>query len=193
MLRQENPGVVWKALMQRLSKALLCFFVLGLASITPGSEADDDDDRDCKTIEATLISTADFAAFTTQGEITGDLEGATMLTGDAASIAQIMSLAAPPVEPLTLSYTGALEIVTEDGTLTTRSVGVFEFAPFGVGTQYDRVIGGTGEFEGATGVLYLNYVAGDFVAGGNETVFTNQVTGEICTIDDDDDDDDDDD
>jgi hypothetical protein len=41
-------------------------------------------------------------------------------------------------------YTADLEITTKKGTLTTRSVGVFEGMPFGLGTQFDRVIGGTG-------------------------------------------------
>jgi hypothetical protein len=54
-------------------------------------------------------------------------------------------------------------------------VGVFEAVTFGIGSQFDRVIGGTGIFEGAEGHLYF-----DIVPDETGTVFTNQVTGEVC-------------
>jgi len=71
-------------------------------------------------------------------------------------------------------YTADLEINTKKGTLTTRSVGVFEGMPFGLGTQFDRVIGGTGIFEGAEGNLFLKFEAHE--TGG---AFVSGVSGKI--------------
>jgi hypothetical protein len=59
--------------------------------------------------------------------------------------------------------------------LTTRGVRVLETVFFGLGFQFDGVIAGTGQFEGATGELFF-----DFVSDETGTVFTSQVTGEIC-------------
>ena len=73
------------------------------------------------------------------------------------------------------SYTGDLQITTPKGTLTTRSVGVFEGGPFGRGTQFDRVIAGTGLYSGASGFLYFNFEANDTGAA-----FTSSVVGEVC-------------
>jgi hypothetical protein len=70
---------------------------------------------------------------------------------------------------------GILEITTRKGTLTTRGIGVFETAPSGIGVQFDRVLGGTGLFAGATGVLYYTFTADETGAA-----FTSVVSGEIC-------------
>jgi hypothetical protein len=75
----------------------------------------------------------------------------------------------------TFSYTGDLLITTVKGTLTTRSVGVFESGAFGRGTQFDRVIAGTGLYSGAEGFLSFN-----FEADATGAAFTSTVTGEIC-------------
>jgi hypothetical protein len=130
----------------------------------------------CHKIHATQTAVADFTEFTTAGEIkSGLLKGTTKFTGDPASLTQITSSVFPLVETLTSSYTGELEITTRKGTLTTRSVGVFEGVPFGVGVQFDRVIGGTGVFEGADGVLFFRFEA-DHTGGA----FTSSVSGEVC-------------
>src|SRR5262245_3571572 len=71
----------------------------------------------CHTIHATQTAVADFATFTTAGEIkSGLLKGTTKFAGDPASLTQITSAVSPPVEPLTSSYTGDLEITTRKGT-----------------------------------------------------------------------------
>ena len=125
----------------------------------------------CHKIHATQTAVADFEAFTTAGEITsGLLKGTTKFTGDLTSLTPITG-----AEPLTFSYTGDLEITTRKGTLTTRSVGVFEGVPFGVGVQFDRVIKGMGGFEGAEGVLFFRFEADDTGAA-----FTSSVNGEVC-------------
>jgi hypothetical protein len=133
-------------------------------------------DGRCHTIRATQAAVADFEAFTTTGEITsGLLKGTTRFTGDQTSLTQITGTDSPPINLLTYSYTGDLKITTRKGTLTTRSVGVFEGIPFGVGVQFDRIIEGTGVFEGADGVLFFRFKADDTGAA-----FTSSVNGEVC-------------
>ena len=102
---------------------------------------------ECEEIEASQTVTADLSTFTTTGTIRGDLKGTTQFTGDATSLTPITGTVSPPLNP-TFSYTGNLVITTQKGTLTTRSVGMFEIVPFGTGTQFDRVIAGTGKFQG---------------------------------------------
>ena len=156
--------------------SLLVVGVLVVAGGFPTWPAPAEADGHCHTIHTTQTAMADFATFTTAGEITsGLLKGTTKFTGDPASLTQITSAVFPPVEPLTSSYAGALEITTRKGTLTSRSVGMFEGVPFGVGVQFDRVIKGTGVFEGASGVLFFRFAA-DHTGGA----FTSSVNGEVC-------------
>ena len=130
----------------------------------------------CHKINTTITSVADLSTFTTQGEIkSGFLKGTTVFIGDAESLTLITSENSPPVVPSTFSYTGNLEITTKKGTLTTRGVGLFEAGPLGLGTQFDRVIDGTGLFEGADGYLFFNFETDD-----SGSVFTGSVIGEVC-------------
>lgn len=129
---------------------------------------------ECEEIEATQTVIADLSTFTTTGTIHGDLKGTTQFTGDATSLTPITGVVSPPLNP-TFSYTGNLVITTKKGTLTTRSVGIFEVVPFGTGTQFDRVVAGTGKFQGATGLLYFTFTANSDVSG-----FTSSVTGKLC-------------
>ena len=159
----------------RMSVASL--MVVGLVLVTGGvwwsSRAQAKDE--CHQINTTQSAVANFANFTTAGEIkAGFLKGMTHFTGDPASLTPIRSTPAPPLKP-TFSYTGDLLITTPSGTLTTRSVGVFENGPFGRGTQLDHVIAGSGLYSGAEGFLYFNFEADDSGAA-----FTSSVTGEIC-------------
>ena len=133
-------------------------------------------DGQCHMINTTITSVADFSTFTTEGEIkSGFLKGTTVFIGDALSLTQITSTVSPPVVPFTSSYTGDLKISTKKGTLTTRGVGIFEPGPFGLGTQFDRVISGTGLFDGADGYLFFNFETDD-----TGVVFTGSVSGEVC-------------
>ena len=130
----------------------------------------------CHQINTTLRSVANLAEFTTEGEIqSGILKGTTKFVGDGTSLTQITGESSRPIEPSTFSYTGDLKITTPKGTLTSRSVGLFESVPFGFGTQFDRVIDGTGLFEGTKGFLFYNFATDETGAA-----FTSQVSGEIC-------------
>jgi hypothetical protein len=155
---------------------LLGVGVIAVADGMPARSAPAEADGRCHAIRATQTAVADFETFTTAGEITsGLLKGTTKFTGDGASLSQITSADSPPLKQPTSSYTGTIEITTRKGTLTTRSVGVFEGVPFGVGVQFDRVIGETGVFEGAGGVLFFR-----FEADQTGAAFTSAVRGEVC-------------
>lgn len=84
----------------------------------------------------------------------------------------------PPSAPTFRSYVGSFEYTTANGVLTMREFGLSE--PFtasnpesGVVNAFQKIVSGTGEFEGATGYL--------FVSGfnRNQQVVTT-VHGEIC-------------
>jgi hypothetical protein len=130
----------------------------------------------CEPVSGTLTSTANFSNFTTSGTISGALNGTTFFRGDASSLAPVTGTSSPTLNT-TDHYTGDLTITTRQGVLVTRSVGVFEFAPNGLGTQFDHVLGeqSTGRFAGATGQLYFNFVANSTVSG-----FSSTYTGQIC-------------
>jgi hypothetical protein len=119
------------------------------------------------TTQTSVIGTG----FKAVGEFkSGLLKGPSEFIGEEASVAPIPGPSRP-----TASYTGILTITTNKGTLTTRGVGVFETDPFGIGVQFDRVIGGTGLFAGATGFLYYT-----FTGDASGVAFTSVVSGEIC-------------
>lgn len=54
--------------------------------------------------------------------------------------------------------------------------GLFELAPFGVGTEFDRVIAGTGKYRGASGLFHFN-----FVGNADLSELTSSVIGELQT------------
>lgn len=162
----------WKMRVGIASLIVVGLVVLGSTLLSSPAEAK----GQCHSINTTQTTVADFANFTTAGEIkSGFLKGETTFTGDPSSLTPITGSTAPPVELQTFSYTGELEITTAKGTLTTRSVGVFEGVPFGRGSQFDHVIDGTGLYAGANGFLYFNFVADE--TGG---AFTSTVSGEVC-------------
>jgi hypothetical protein len=128
----------------------------------------------CEKIEARQTVLVDLSTFTTTGTIRGDLRGTTQFTGDVTSLVPIAGTVLRPLNP-TNAYTGTLVITTRKGTLMSRSVGIFELIPFGTGTQFDRVIAGTEEFHGVTGLLYFT-----FTANGDLSGFSSIVTGALC-------------
>ena len=129
---------------------------------------------DCQEIKGSQTVRADLSSFTTTGTIRGTLKGTTQFTGDSTSLTPVLGTFLPPLNPA-LSYTGTLVITTRKGTLTTRSVGVFENVPFGVGTQFDRVIAGTGRFQ----ALLVSSIF-TFKANNDLSEFTSSVAGELC-------------
>jgi len=164
--------------MKRLSQKYL-WFGLVVAMVLTGALAwprPTEAKGQCHQINTTMTSVANFSNFTTTGQInSGLLKGTTKFTGDPVAVTPITSATKPPVKSPTFSYVGDLEITTDQGILTTRSVGIFEGVPFGRAVQFDHVTGGTGLFDGATGLLYFNSVT-DSTGGA----FSSSVSGEVC-------------
>jgi hypothetical protein len=102
------------------------------------------------------------------GTYTGGLSGESTFV--ASSIVQTVDTPTTGV----VSITGDFTLETRDGTLITkdaivlRTVGAREFA------EVDTVIGGTGEFAGASGVLRATGTSTDTTVDGD-------FAGEICT------------
>lgn len=108
------------------------------------------------------------------GEVDGNhgLRGTTYFKGEASAFF-------PSGAPTFRSYVGNFEYTTATGTLTMREMGLTEPSAVstpdgGVVNAFQRIVSGTGEFEGATGFL--------FVSGFNRSgqVLTT-VHGTICT------------
>ena len=143
--------------------------------IVAASATSDDNGCGCKTIKGTVQSVVDFETFTAQGSIDGDLKGSILFTGDPTAVSPISGETYPPLNPETLTFTGQVEISTKKGTITTRSVGVFEAGPLGNGTQFDHIVSGTGDYADATGTLFFNVQSDE--SGAN---FFEEVSGQIC-------------
>jgi hypothetical protein len=108
---------------------------------------------------------------TTSGTITqsGKLHGTTQ--------AVFTSALTPTADPNTFSYTDDFNVTTNRGILRTHNVGLFDVAT-GLFSEIAWIDpnASTGDFAGATGVLYIN---GKTTDGG--ATFQAEITGEICS------------
>ena len=142
-------------------------------SVAAGQASGQDSHATCKSIHADLLE----LRTTTNckpthpscfiGEVDGNhgLRGTTYFKGDSAT---------PPIptSPEFVGYSGVFEYTTERGTLVARESGVTSAAQRVV-TAYQKIIAATGDYEGASGFL--------FVSGENDGQrVTTKVTGEIC-------------
>jgi hypothetical protein len=161
-----------------------CFYtattlVAGLLAVTAGAQQAPER-HGCKAIHADLVEMLSTTgckpghASCFLGEVDGNhgLRGTTYFKGEASALF-------PSGAPTFRSYVGDFEYITGRGTLTMREMGLSE--PSGNTTPqggpvnaFQRIVGGTDDFEGATGHL--------FVSGFNRSghVVTT-VHGEICT------------
>jgi hypothetical protein len=141
---------------------------IGLFSSAPPVSAS----RGCQTVKGNE-SVVNNGNGTTSGTITqgGRLDGTTetFFTSDFT----------PTPDPTTFSFTDNLTLTTGKGVLQTHNVTIFD-AAHGVFSAIARVDpnAGTGDFAGATGVLYIN---GRTTDGG--ATFEAEITGEICSAD----------
>lgn len=132
----------------------------------------------CKAVQADLVEVRSTVgckpghAVCFLGEVDGNhgLRGRTYFKGEESAFF-------PPSAPTFRSYTGWFEYITEHGTLTMREMGMTDpptsNPESGVVNAYQRIAEGTGEFEGATGYL--------FVSGFNRNQrIVTTVRGEIC-------------
>ena len=108
---------------------------------------------------------------TTAGTITngGILDGTTVTLYTSSAFST-------PV-PTTVSYTGELTITTHQGRLKTSNVYIYDFVS-GLWTAMGRINSSTstGNFAGATGVLYFN---GKTTRNG--TAYPSEISGQICS------------
>ncbi len=108
---------------------------------------------------------------TTSGIITqgGKLNGTTLAVRTSSGVF-------PTPDPTTVSFTDDLTITTDKGILKTHNVAIFDFAT-GLVSAIARIDPNlsTGDFAGATGVLYVNGKTTD----GGATVQA-EITCEIC-------------
>ncbi len=127
---------------------------------------------DCQQVKG-IESVVNNGNGTTSGTITegGKLNGTTQTVFTSAFT--------PTPEPSTFSFTDDLTLTTNKGILRTHNVTLFDAAT-GLFTALARIDANTssGEFAGATGVLYIN---GKTTDGG--ATFQGEVTGSMCFAD----------
>lgn len=141
----------------------LVALTIGLFSLVQSTSAV----SDCKKVNANL-SGGGGSGTITQG---GILNGTTQ--------AVFTSMFTPTPDPTTFSFTDDLTVTTSirpGGVLKTHNVVIFDVAR-GVFSAIDRIDpnASTGQFAGATGVLYINGRTPD---GG--AAIQAEITGEIC-------------
>lgn len=124
---------------------------------------------DCRSVKGTE-SVVNNGNGTTSGTITegGKLNGTTQ--------AVFTSAFTPTSDASTFSFTDDLTLTTNQGVLRTHNITLFEVA-IGVFTAFARIDpnNSTGDFAGATGVLYIS---GKTVDGG--ATFQGDLTGSMC-------------
>lgn len=146
------------------------FVLFAMAAVPVAAQ---DASSNCKAIHAEMVEARMTTGckpshtFCFLGEVDGNhgLRGTTYFKGDS-------STAPIATSPEFVGYSGVFEYTTERGTLIARESGVTS-ATLRVVTAYQRIIGATGEYAGATGHL--------FVSGHNNAgQIVTSVTGQIC-------------
>lgn len=170
--------------MRRMNSCMVTTVMAGLLAVNVGAQDVPAQDvaaaARCKRIHGDLVEAPSTVGCKPEhsscflGEVDANhgLRGTTYFKGDPGAVVF------PPTAPTFRAYTGNFEYITAHGTLTMKEMGMTE--PFnasnpqsGVVNAYQRIVAGTGEFEGATGYL--------FVSGfnRNQRVVTT-LHGEIC-------------
>lgn len=157
--------------MSKRIKALAMFAMVtvtvGLFSLPQFALAD----GNCKNLKGNLSVVNNFDG-TTSGTITrgGKLNGTTRATFSSAPI--------PTPDASTISYIDNFSVTTQKGILATSNVAIYDTGK-GLFSEIARIVpdASTGDFAGATGVLFIN---GQTTDGG--TTFQAGIEGEICFI-----------
>lgn len=124
-------------------------------------------DSNCKEVKGNL--TVEFGAGTANGAITNG----NVLNGTFATIFSPGSVV-PTADPTSITFTGDSTISTDKGVLATHDVYLFDVVrALGPGMLRIDSATSTGEFAGATGILYINPNFGD--PPGHA-----QLSGKIC-------------
>ena len=149
-----------KLKLRTLTTFTLVALTIALFSLPPTASAV----SDCKKAQGNLSGGGGIGTIT-QGE---------RLNGTTQAI--FTSNFTPTPNPTTFSFTDDLTVTTDKGVLKTHNVAIFDVAR-GVFSAIDRIDPNTstGDFAGATGVLYINGRTPD----GGATIQA-EITGEIC-------------
>ena len=163
--------------MRQLNVCMGMTVVVGLLA-APARAQETPAAQTCKAVHADLVEVRSTVgckpehSFCFLGEVDGNhgLRGTTYFKGEESAF---FPLSAPTFR----SYTGWFEYITEHGTLTLREMGMTDpptsNPESGVVNAYQKIVSGTGEFEGAIGYL--------FVSGFNRNQrIVTTVRGEIC-------------
>lgn len=131
---------------------------------------------DCKKIHATIVDIQVTQGctspnrFCAEGSVKGNhgLNGTTYFVMDGA-------VRGPATAPGSLATSGILVYTTDRGTLTVRESGLSGLRESGQGyfTAFQQVLEGTGEYEGATGHLWV-------LGEARATEFEAEVSGVLC-------------
>ena len=109
----------------------------------------------CKQVKGNLI--VEFGPGTASGAITNG----SFLNGTVETVFTPGSVAAT-ADPTSVTFTGDSAITTDKGVITTHDLYLFDFATeLGSGMLRIDPAASTGDFAGATGIIYLNINAGD--------------------------------
>ncbi len=149
-----------KLKIRALTMSALVALTISLFSLAPSAVAV----SDCKKVKGNLSG----------GGGSGTITQGGILNGTTQAI--FTSAFTPTPDPTTFSFTDDLTVTTDKGVLKTHNVAIFDVAT-GVFSAIDRIDpnASTGDFAGATGVLYINGKTPD----GGATIRA-EITGEIC-------------
>lgn len=152
-----------KLKIRTLATFALVALTIGLFSFAQSASAV----SDCKKVKGNLSGGGGSGTITQGGRLNGTTQ------------AIFTSAFTPTPDPTTFSFTDDLTVTTNKGVLKTHNVAIFDVAA-GLFSAIDRIDPhtSTGDFAGATGVLYINGKTND----GGATIQA-EITGEICFAD----------
>ena len=136
--------------------------------------------KDCKEVHALIVDSSAPQGCTSPFNFcaAGTVEGNRGLNGTTYFVLDGVA-SGPSSAPGWNSTSGLLVYTTPEGTLTVRETGLGKLAgkpSNGYLTSIQEIVGGTGRFSGATGLLYNN-------ATDVNSTFYSHITGQLCLAD----------
>ena len=155
-------------------RTTIAILALTLGAVVPGQSAAQSNSS-CKQVEGDWLDALNDVGGTS-GTVTnaGILNGATETVYDPAFVFTL--------DPNVVSYLAETTITTNHGQLKTSNVYMYNFVT-GVGAAMGTINpdGSTGEFVGATGVLYFNTT--QTIGAFPDQSYVSTIAGEVCFAD----------